>query len=222
MANENVLHGIKCPKCGQEKHFYITGVSEFSVYDDGTDGHKDIEWDEESYIRCAECNEAGKIKHFREPKPQKPFEVSGYVRKRFTTIVMATDEKDAEEQGRDLVHVSGIDIEDSWDEDYEYYDSEVGGAREVDPAEIERVDARRKELEEKWQLQAEEKALIEELEHLTQHTIEENFLDDLVHDLAGSNASDINNEGVAGQVKYIYKQLGKNAKSEIRKRYVDE
>ena len=45
---------------------------------------------------------------------------------------------------------------------------------------------------------------------------------DLVHDLAGSNASDINNEGVAGQVKYIYKQLGKNAKSEIRKRYVDE
>lgn len=218
MANENVLHGIKCPKCGQEKHFFITGISEFSVYDDGTDGHKDIEWDDESYIRCAECNEAGKIKHFREPKPEKPFEVAGYVRKRYTTIVMATDKDDAVEKGQEFEG----SVEDEWDEDYEYYDLSVENARELDPARIAEFEARREELQEKWKLQAERDALIEELEHLTKHTIEESFLDDLVHSLVGSEASDVNNQGIAGQVKFIYEKLGKNAKSEIRKRYVDE
>lgn len=216
---ENCLYGIKCPKCGQDKHFFIAGVSEFSVFDDGTEGHKDVEWDDESYIRCgcAECNEAGKIKHFREPKPEKPFEVAGYVRKRYTTIVMAEDEQDAVEK---MQQFEGS-VEDEWDEDFEYYDLSVENARELDPSKVEEFKARREALQEKWKLQAEQNTVMDEVIQQVATGLEESFLDDLVHSLVGEDASGINNDGVEAQIKFVYEKLGKNAREAIRKRYAE-
>ena len=65
MANTNCLEGIQCPQCGQQDHFHIAGTSFFSVYDDGTDGHEDVEWDDDSFTRCPACNHEGKLLLFR-------------------------------------------------------------------------------------------------------------------------------------------------------------
>ncbi len=65
MTNENCLEGIQCPQCGQQDHFLITGVSTFSVYDDGTDGHGDVAWDDEAHTRCPACNYGGSLVLFR-------------------------------------------------------------------------------------------------------------------------------------------------------------
>jgi hypothetical protein len=63
--NENCLAGIRCPKCGQEARFYISGESTFDVSDDGTDGNGDIEWNSMSWIQCAECEEDGEMWEFQ-------------------------------------------------------------------------------------------------------------------------------------------------------------
>lgn len=40
-------------------------------------------------------------------------------------------------------------------------------------------------------------------------------LDELVHDLKSSEASDINNGGLEAQVEYIYETMGTDAKNQI-------
>jgi hypothetical protein len=40
-------------------------------------------------------------------------------------------------------------------------------------------------------------------------------LDELVHDLKSSEASDINNAGLEAQVEYIYEAMGDDAKNRI-------
>lgn len=62
--NSNCLEGIRCPQCGHTEHFFITGTSLFEVYDDGTEGHEDVEWTGD-YIRCFNCNRTGKLEEFR-------------------------------------------------------------------------------------------------------------------------------------------------------------
>ena len=138
MANENCLSGIKCPDCGQEDKFYIVASAEFEVTDDGTDTHSGVGWDNESHIRCAECGAAGKVKHFQEPEPDKPFEVVGYVRKRYTTVIMAQDVDDAVDKGNQFEG----SVEDQWDEDMEYYDLTVENARELNPEDQEETDGK--------------------------------------------------------------------------------
>jgi len=64
-ANTNCLEGVRCPQCGYQDHFFISGTSLFSVYDDGTDSHEDVEWDDASYIRCASCRHEGTLRVFR-------------------------------------------------------------------------------------------------------------------------------------------------------------
>jgi len=65
--NNNCLENMRCPKCGSYGPFEIAGRSTFVVYDDGTDGHGDIEWDDDSYCICIECYHEGKKRDFIEP-----------------------------------------------------------------------------------------------------------------------------------------------------------
>lgn len=55
MSNTNCLENRKCPKCGQEDRFHVAAQSIFVVVDDGTDGHYDVEYDDESYADCPDC-----------------------------------------------------------------------------------------------------------------------------------------------------------------------
>lgn len=220
MANENCLAGIRCPKCGYADRFYIHASAKFEVTDDGTDSFSDVDWDDSSSIFCASCGEIGKVGDFtKRDEDLRPFEVAGYVRKRFTTIVMAKDGNHALELGSDLVHVNGIDIEDDWDEDYEYYDASVDNARELDPDQFKAAEERRQKLMKKWQLQAEQKEILKEIQ---ERNVSESCLDELVHELASAPASEINNGGFENQVKFIFEQLGDKAAAAIREELESE
>jgi hypothetical protein len=64
MANSNCLEGIRCPKCFHEERFFISGLTIFEVYDEGTHGHTDISWDGD-HCRCPKCGFTGKLAEFR-------------------------------------------------------------------------------------------------------------------------------------------------------------
>lgn len=63
--NENCLKGWKCPKCRQDKEFYVFTTHLVVLTDEGTediDGNED--WDEESHVICPVCDwmgQAGKV-----------------------------------------------------------------------------------------------------------------------------------------------------------------
>ena len=65
MPNTNCLEGLRCPKCKQDDMLHIAGTSLFHVVDDGTLQHEDIEWDDDSFARCPQCNFEGILKDFR-------------------------------------------------------------------------------------------------------------------------------------------------------------
>jgi hypothetical protein len=64
MTNTNCLANIKCPDCGNEESFRIAGTAIFTVTDNGTDDHGDIEWNDDSYAQCAGCQRHGTLKDF--------------------------------------------------------------------------------------------------------------------------------------------------------------
>jgi hypothetical protein len=63
--NDNCLAGIRCPKCGHEGSFGIAAQTTFTVTDDGTDDHADVEWDSLSWVTCDECGEEGEMWEFQ-------------------------------------------------------------------------------------------------------------------------------------------------------------
>lgn len=63
--NENCLEGVSCPKCGQDKRFWIEGEAMFDVTDDGTTEFQDVEWDDDSLCRCRECGHQGILAAFK-------------------------------------------------------------------------------------------------------------------------------------------------------------
>ena len=65
MANTNCLEGMACPKCGSEGPFRMEMTSIFTIFDDGTDGYEDTNWDEHSYCNCKECDFEGVVKDFQ-------------------------------------------------------------------------------------------------------------------------------------------------------------
>lgn len=65
MTNTNCLEGIQCPQCGSEDRFRIAATSIFTVTDDGTEDHGDVEWDDDSHAECAACRHRGTLKDFR-------------------------------------------------------------------------------------------------------------------------------------------------------------
>lgn len=70
--NSNCLEGIKCPSCGSEGPFFIEVQTQVLMWDDGSEGNieSNLHWDEDSYMRCYECDEDGPSQHFRTPTPQ--------------------------------------------------------------------------------------------------------------------------------------------------------
>jgi hypothetical protein len=64
--NTNCLAGIKCPHCGSEDAFYISGGVLAYVTDDGAEAasNTSIDWDDASYIQCAECDGEGLLSDF--------------------------------------------------------------------------------------------------------------------------------------------------------------
>jgi len=66
-TNDGCIDHVKCPECGYEAHFYISAESEFTVSDDGTDDHSDVEWDAMSFVRCGDgaCNHDGRLWEFQ-------------------------------------------------------------------------------------------------------------------------------------------------------------
>lgn len=65
MTNANCLEGIRCPACGNEDRFRIAATSIFTVTDDGTGDHGDVEWHDGSFTECAGCSRSGILKDFR-------------------------------------------------------------------------------------------------------------------------------------------------------------
>lgn len=64
MANENCLEGMSCPKCGSEEPFNISIRTVMEVWDNGTEGNEDTEWDDKDYCRCGRCKYEGKVRDF--------------------------------------------------------------------------------------------------------------------------------------------------------------
>jgi len=65
--NENCLAGMACPECGSLGPFRIVVSCMMDVRDDGTDpsGCGDVEWNDDSYCRCGECNFDGEVHLFK-------------------------------------------------------------------------------------------------------------------------------------------------------------
>ena len=66
MANTNCLEGWKCPGCGQDEAFFVSAVINMLLTDDGTEhvGGADAYYDDESFCRCFDCDEEGKVSDF--------------------------------------------------------------------------------------------------------------------------------------------------------------
>jgi hypothetical protein len=65
--NTNCLYGFRCPKCESLEPFYIESKVIVRVTDSGTEETEgDIEWDDESYCRCGECDLVGSVKEFKQ------------------------------------------------------------------------------------------------------------------------------------------------------------
>lgn len=66
--NNNCLLGKRCPKCGSYGPFRVTGSTTFVLHDDGTSGHDDIEFSENSHAVCAGCAHAAPWAKFDDPE----------------------------------------------------------------------------------------------------------------------------------------------------------
>lgn len=63
--NSNCLIGMRCPQCRQVDRFYITGSSLFEMMDDGSVSHNDIEYGDDAYCRCPDCDWTGTVNELR-------------------------------------------------------------------------------------------------------------------------------------------------------------
>ena len=67
--NENCLLGFQCPRCGSCGPFYIEARALVLVHDDGTDYPKgELDWGDESYCECYNCEVYGTVKDFKREK----------------------------------------------------------------------------------------------------------------------------------------------------------
>jgi len=64
--NTNCLTGFECPKCGSLEPFYIECKVVVQVFDNGTeDIGGQIEWEDDAYCRCGDCDTVGEVKEFK-------------------------------------------------------------------------------------------------------------------------------------------------------------
>lgn len=64
MTNTNCLEDHECPECGSEDRFSIAAETIVTVDDEGTDDFSDVEWFDDSYCRCHECDHVGTVDDF--------------------------------------------------------------------------------------------------------------------------------------------------------------
>lgn len=57
--NENCLKGKRCPACKSYDSFSVSGQACFTLFDDGTDSHGDIEFNNDGFAECLECHHKG-------------------------------------------------------------------------------------------------------------------------------------------------------------------
>lgn len=67
--NENCLAGYRCPKCYSCEPLWVLTTAFTKMYDDGTEHHVDVEYDNNSTARCDACEFTGKMWQFREELP---------------------------------------------------------------------------------------------------------------------------------------------------------
>jgi len=65
--NENCLINIACPECGNRDQFRIEMKSMFTLRDDGTHGYEDMEWGQNAFCQCGQCQHEGKVRDFTFP-----------------------------------------------------------------------------------------------------------------------------------------------------------
>jgi hypothetical protein len=98
LPNTNCLAGMQCPKCNSAGPFIIVARSEFTMFDDGSDGHTDIEWDSDSSCWCKECCFTGSVEDFR----HRPYRVLLTVKKTYMVTVEANSSRHAGEKTSEL------------------------------------------------------------------------------------------------------------------------
>jgi hypothetical protein len=70
MTNINCLAGMQCPKCRSFGPFNIAVKTMMKVFDNGTDGHGDKDWDTGSFCECCECEFSGTVADFSKTSQQ--------------------------------------------------------------------------------------------------------------------------------------------------------
>lgn len=67
MTNNNVLKGVKCPKCGHEKDFIYRMMTDIYVEDDGMDidEHNQFEFDDSVRVDCLGCRHEAPLHTFK-------------------------------------------------------------------------------------------------------------------------------------------------------------
>lgn len=90
--NENCLEGIKCPKCKSLGPFSIMGKALFKVSDDGTEDFTEVEWKDNNFCECRDCNFRGVVADFKKKESIPP------------KILALAEKEDSEGMLDDLVH----------------------------------------------------------------------------------------------------------------------
>jgi len=62
--NENCLEGRQCPECGSYGPFCIVVMGWATLYDDGTDEIRNVEYDDGSEAECPSCHYASRWSDF--------------------------------------------------------------------------------------------------------------------------------------------------------------
>jgi hypothetical protein len=63
--NTNCLEGMKCPQCGSLEPFRIETTTVMAWTDEGEAESANLEWEDDSYCECLECDYQGLVADFR-------------------------------------------------------------------------------------------------------------------------------------------------------------
>ena len=64
-SNTGCLEGAECPRCGWLGPFKIAATAWFTVHDDGTEDHEDVEWGDKSRCLCLACSFSARLGRFK-------------------------------------------------------------------------------------------------------------------------------------------------------------
>jgi len=106
--NDNCLEGMKCPNCGSEGPFRINGTACFIVHDDGTDEYNEVEWQDNDFCGCVNCNYDGKVIDFCVSEQQRKDMIDAYAQACVDSMDMDTLMDTAKEKIED--NCAGLDI----------------------------------------------------------------------------------------------------------------